>query len=369
MMTRTLLIVAPMLLAAAGAVGDTITLRGSVRLTGSETVRLQDIAVLEGEYAKSLAAVEITVLDGDTTSPLEVRVSEIRRTLDEHGVHWGRIELHGHRAIVRSRSGAGIEPPLAMRPIDLSEVGETAGPQRRAMDRVVADTIVDTQTFRGWLARSIMNTLGVEAADLRLDFPRSHAELLDTPLSSERFEIRPLNVAEHSERLDFEVRRWRGGRPAGRELVSVEPLIQTKVARLRIDVQRGRPVLPEHVEHVEQWMTPMQRTGRIDPDALDGQAAGVRLRAGTILRNRDLKKAVLVKRGDEIRVSCLVGGAVLTLRATAESGGSAGETIMLRKGRDRETFSARITARGEAVLDLAGPATVTVADATGGDNR
>lgn len=250
MMTRTILIAAPMLLAAAGAMGDTITLRGSVRLTGTETVQLEHIADLEGDYAKSLATVEVAVLDGGATSPLEVRISEIRRTLDEHGVHWGRIELHGHRTIVRSRSGTGIEPPLAMRPIDLASTGEAAGPQRRAMDRVVADTVVDTQTFRGWLARSIMNTLGVDAADLRLDFPRSHAELLDTTLSSERFEIRPLNVAKHSERLDFEIRRWKGGRPAGRELISVEPMIQTKVARLRTDVQRGRPVLAEYVEHV-----------------------------------------------------------------------------------------------------------------------
>ena len=87
-----------------------------------------------------------------------------------------------------------------------------------------------------------------------------------------------------------------------------------------------------------------------------------------MLRSRDLAQPLLIKRGDDVRVSCLVGGAVMTLRATAESSGVAGDSITLRKGRERNTFTARITARGEAVLELddAGPA--AVADASSGAN-
>jgi len=367
MMTRITLLAAPVLFTAATAVGDSVILRHSVRITDTgNTIHLADIATLEGEYATSLGDIEIAAFKPDSTAPLELRVSDIRNAMEAHDVHWGQIELSGHRVVVRSRHGGHSEPPMAMYSSTIESHPVTRTGTRHAMDRSMADDLLDTPTFRGWLSRSITDTLGIEPADLRLDFPRAHAALLDTPLTGERFEIKPLNVADHSERLDYEVRRWANDRPMNTELISVKPAIRTSVARLRADVQRGRPILGEHVERVEQWLTPLQRSGRVEPGAIGDRAAVARLRAGTILRDRDLKQPVLVKRGDAVRVSCLVGGSVVSMPVIAQSNGLLGETIKFRFGRERETFRARITARGEAVLDLSSPSTAAIVDASSG---
>lgn len=365
-MTIRLLTLAPALLAASGAFGDSIVLLDTAHLGGTGSViRLSDVARLDGAYATELGTLELGSVDARTGRTLELHIGDVRSRLDEHGVHWGRITLSGRRVLIRSDVAAGRSGLLAMQPLDTTAAGLQAAP-RRAMQRTMADEVIGDSTLRGQLTRRIAEVLEVEANRLQLDFPIDRNGLLETPSAEGQFEIKLLNSPRKSNRLEFEVRRWSNGVPSSRELISVEPAIRTTMTRLRSDVPRGRPVLAEHVESVQQWMSPLERHDRIAPESIDGRAAAVRLRAGTILRTRDLKQPLLVRRGDDVRVSCLVGGAVMTLRATAESGGVAGETITLRKGRERQTFNARITARGEAVLELDTAATARVADASSG---
>lgn len=365
-MTIRLITLVPGLLAASAALGDSIVLLDTVRVADSDAViRLSDVARLDGDYANQLGMLELGSMDGTGAAPLELHIGDVRSMLDEHGVHWGRITLSGRTVLVRTDASGTQKGLLAMQPLDTTDPGPQAAP-RRAMQRTPADAVIEESTLRGWLARRVAAVLEVEALRLQLDFPIDQDELLNTALVNGQFEIKLLNSPLKSNRLEFEVRRWSNGTPLNRELVSIAPTIRTTVARLRTDVPRGRPVLSEHVESVEQWMSPLERHDRIAPESVDGRAAAVRLRAGTLLRSRDLKQPLLVKRGDAVRVSCLVGGAVMTLRATAESSGVAGDSITLRKGRERETFTARITARGEAVLELDDAAPAAVADASSG---
>ena len=365
-MTNRLITLVPGLLTASAALGDSIVLLDTVQVANADsTIRLSDVARLDGDYAAQLGTLELGSMHGAGTEPLELHIGEVRSMLDEHGVHWGRITLSGRTVRIRSdasRTGDGL---LAMQPLDTAVPGPRVAP-RRAMQRIHADAVIDQPTLRGWLSRRIATVLDVDADRLQLDFSIDQNELLDTPLGNGQVEIKLLNSPLKSNRLEFEVRRWNDGTPLARDLVSIAPTVRTTVSRLRTDVPRGRPVLSEHVESVEQWMSPLERHDRIAPESIDGRAATVRLRAGTLLRTRDLKRPVLVQRGDAVRVSCLVGGAVMTLRATAESSGVAGDSITLRKGRERETFTARITARGEAVLELDGAEPATVADASSG---
>ena len=50
-----------------------------------------------------------------------------------------------------------------------------------------------------------------------------------------------------------------------------------------------------------------------------------------------------------------MGGAAISLKAKAETAGGLGESIELRKGRERDTFTAIVTGPGEAIIDVAGP--------------
>lgn len=362
-MTLRLLTALAPLLATAAASGDSIVLLDSVRLADGE-IRLSDIAELRGDYASGLGAIVVGSLEQDADRAMELRITDVRRLLDEHGVHWGRIELSGQTVAVRASVDVHGSAPLAMQPLDTSNRLQAA--PRRSMQRSMAASLIDRSTLRGWIARRIATVLEVDPTNLQLDFPADRSAMLDAPLDGARFEVKLLNSPKQSKRLEFEVRRWVDGRPTTRDLITVEPAVRTTVATLRTDVPRGRPILAEHIEAVEQWMSPLERLGRVSPEAIDGQAAAIRLRTGTMLRQRDLEQPVLIRRGDEVRVSCFVGGAVMTLRATAEAGGIAGDTIRLRKGRERTTFTARITARGEAVLELDGSTPNSIADASTG---
>ena len=365
MTLRLLPLLAP-LLAATAASGDSIVLLDSVRLIESDgTILLSDIAELHGDYALQLGAIEIGAIEPGASGPVEFRITDVRRLLDEHGVHWGRLELSGQRVAVLAQSDQYGRAPLAMQPLDTVAIDRTSAPDRR-MERTMAVAVFEQSTLRGWLARKVAAILEVEAELLQLDYPKDRSELLDAPLQGKRFEAKLLNSPRQSNRLEFEIRQWNDGTPSNRDLISIEPTVRTDIARLRIDVPRGRPILPEHIESVQQWMSPLQRQGCVAPESIDGRTAAVRLRAGAMLRNRDLTQTMLVKRGDDVRVSCFIGGAVMTLRATAESSGAAGDTITLRKGRERTTFTARITAHGEAVLALDGSIPTTVADASSG---
>ena len=87
-----------------------------------------------------------------------------------------------------------------------------------------------------------------------------------------------------------------------------------------------------------------------------GQSARRNLRAGTPLFTYDVKKAVLVKKGELITLVFALPGIELTARGQAQSDGAKGDTISVLNSVSRRTVEARITA--------AGTATVTTAAAT-----
>jgi len=88
------------------------------------------------------------------------------------------------------------------------------------------------------------------------------------------------------------------------------------------------------------------------PDVAAGRVAGKRLRAGDVLRGKDVQRETLIERGDRVTVRCLVGGVVISLQAEACEHGAEGQTIEFRKLGERDQFRATVSGRGEAVIDL-----------------
>jgi flagella basal body P-ring formation protein FlgA len=62
-----------------------------------------------------------------------------------------------------------------------------------------------------------------------------------------------------------------------------------------------------------------------------------------------------VNRGDSVRVEVQSGSMRLVLTGYAESGGSRGETVLIRNPNSGKTFSAKVDGAGQ-VLVVAGPA-------------
>jgi len=94
-------------------------------------------------------------------------------------------------------------------------------------------------------------------------------------------------------------------------------------------------------------------------DAVAGQAARRPLRARAPLYAYDLKKPVVVKKGELIAVVYAMDGIQLTAQAQAQADGGKGDTIPVLNTRSRRTIEARVTGPGVAVVT--GPATLAAA--------
>ena len=84
-----------------------------------------------------------------------------------------------------------------------------------------------------------------------------------------------------------------------------------------------------------------------------GQSARRNLRAGTPLFTYDVKKAVLVKKGDLITLVFSLPGIELTAQGQAQTDGARGDTISVLNSVSRRTVEARVTAAGTAAVKTA----------------
>ena len=333
------------------AMADSITLRSSAqRSLDANLITLADIAILEGSEAQGWGSLGITEVDGQ--DPIRITVADVRRRLEDSGVHWGRVDLHGQVVVVRPEGKASAKPPTAMRAMSI-------GRGRSAADRVEqprpASESTDSNSLRGAVIRYLVTSLDTTPENMKVIFDSGDDRWLDATLKDARYEIKAMNDLAMSDRIDLELRRWSDGRPGERRLLKVKPLIRCTVAQAAVNLPRHSAIQADQVTPVEAWLTPSQRTIRLHPVDVVGRVPVAPLRRGTMFRSRDIRSVQLVDRGDQVIVRCLVGGAAISLRAKAESSGGLGESIELRKGRERETFTAIVTGPGEALIDVADP--------------
>lgn len=347
---------APLLIAGA-VLGDSITLKNSVRLQSrNDAIRLADIAELEGPEA--LRHADLVVLEStDATAAFEIEIQQVRQVLDQAHVHWGRVDLNGRRTIVRPAPASGATPPLAMTGVTLTGVKEPESPTRKAQapvrDEINAQHMVSANTLGGGIARLITGGLNIRPADLRLSLDRNDSDFLDldSSASDPRFEINPLSSLD-SDRLTLEIRTWSGGKIIQSRNVTVHPHILTETVTLRRNARRNEPIAEGDLELTREWLPPSQAMLRCRMAETVGKLASRSLRSGDILRKSDIKRPTLIDRGNRVIVRCLVGGVVISMQAEARSEGAEGDQIELRKLGERDTFFAIVTGPGEAVVDL-----------------
>ena len=335
------------------AAADEISIKGSVRLaTGTGNVRLADIAELTGPLAEQYADTVVAQVH-DSTNAMEISVREVRAALTDAGVHWGKVNLNGSAVIVRPSVSGVAAAPMFMTPASIEPVnGPVASANRGPAAFLQADTVIDHQTLRGEVARTIVAGLGMPPEAVRLTFADRDASFLDMELGTNRFEIQPLSNLD-SDRVELSVRVWSQGRIVHRQSISVRLMLRTSVVVLRADVSRGDVLHEEDLLTEHRWITPIQASTLCGFVEAVGRVASMPLKAGDLLRKKHVKRDVLVKRGDRVIVRCLVGGVVISLDAEARSDGAEGDPVELRKLGERNTFMATVSGPGAAILDLA----------------
>ena len=84
--------------------------------------------------------------------------------------------------------------------------------------------------------------------------------------------------------------------------------------------------------------------------AIAGQSARRMLRANTPLFAFDVKKQVLIKKGELVTVTYRVEGIELSTQGTAQADAGEGDAVMILNTRSRRTIEARVTGVGQAVV-------------------
>ena len=333
------------------AIGDEVALRSSVRLPGGATVvHLADIATLAGPHAERCADTIVGQV-GDPTQVLEISIGQVRQALTEAGVHWGKVQLSGRKVIVRPQGPTNTSPPLAMAPASITKSSGQRVPQRSVVTEEPAQDLIELPTLRGAVARLIAQGLHTDPSDLRLIFDDDDAAFLSTREEVFRFEIQPLGSLG-SNRIELSVRAWSADRVRQTQSLTVRPMIRTHVVLPRYDIDRGVQLSAEDLSVEDRWLPPSQSNAMSTLVQAVGRVTTTRLRAGRMLRAKDVKREVLIERGDRVMVRCLVGGVVISLEAEARSGGAENDLIELRKLGERDTFFGIVTGPGAAIVDL-----------------
>jgi len=341
-----------LLMTASSVAAGTITLRNAVRLpANAQQVRLADIAVLEGTDAERFADLVIAELN-DPTAAVEITVRQVRMHLDDAGVHWGRTSLNGRSVTVRPRRTGETAPPLAMEAVAVKGASTSrATPTPKQPQFQLAADLADQQTLRSMIALHVANGLGVHPHELQLSFDDRHADLLDAVPDHRRFEIEPSSNLRSS-RIDLTVRVWIDGLIDHRRSFSVSPLVYTPVVLVNEEIRRDEMIRESALRVEHQWLSPALHGLLKSPSDAAGRHAAARLREGDTLRDSHLRREMLIRRGEQVIVRCVVGSAIITLQAEARADGGKGDTIEFRKLGERETFLAVVTGRNEAMVDL-----------------
>lgn len=348
-MIRTITTLAAIPIISSSALADSITMRTSATLEpGAPSITLSDIAELEGEHATQFADLVIRTRSSDGDE-LTITVQDVRSALDAAGAHWGLIDLNGWKTNIR-RVSRLAEAPQAMTgaAIGGGEIVEI----EHAPNVHRADAMLNTRTAASAIAKSVASMFAVEPAHVRLTFDAADRDVLDLSMDQYRIEVQPMS-SSNSDHLTLQVRAWQNGRIAHRHSLGVGIEVLTETVEAAVDLRRGTVLTASDVRAAQQWTPGSLVDETISAAELSGRIMTASLKAGEAIHRRDVRQQTLIERGDVVQVRCLVGGVVLSMQAEARDDGAADETIEFRKLGERETFLARVTGRGEAVVDLA----------------
>lgn len=326
------------LLCSAAFGGDVVTLRGSAVVSG-ETLRLADIAMLEGEYAAQFADIEVGTI-GATQDAMTIKLVDVRRSLESQGANWAKLTLRGSLSVSVKREApveaTGTEAVAVANPHGVMEIASAPG--------------IPAATLRDQIVAFVTAHAGVPAADLKITFDEQAAgEALAASTRNFRFEIDPIG-SDAIGRVPLTVRSYRGIELAATERLNVTVQVRRMALVVARPIARGQTITDADVELKEVWLDSLIKQPLGDAKKVVGLRATGLMRVGSLVHEGDVRPVELVSRGQIIRVQSVSGPFAITFQARALDDGVQGQVITVRNDNTREQFTATVTAPGEAVL-------------------
>lgn len=340
------------------AVADSIVLKGESTVHGP-VVTLGEVANLKGSAAEALAQVAIGSFDGSTPL-LTLTLTDVRRHLDEHGVHWGFVSLRGPTSVQVRRHSATITKPAAERPsispVTDHPIDAPNGSQAK-LDAVPAANppkpvtlATDARSLRQHIIDRIVGQLQRDPADVRVTFENDDDSALSATDARERFEIE-LGSRIGAGRQSVSARRiMPDGRSAGQLRLRVNVEVRCRVLVATTPLQRGRTITDSDVAVKTLWLEALAQTPATDASQVVGRQINSGVAEGSIVYLENVSDPLLVRRTQMVMVRCVSGSLVLKVMARAEESGAMGELIAVRNPRTRQKLYVRVSGPQEAVL-------------------
>lgn len=337
------------------AVADDVVLKRSVRIRhDGESVRLADIATLEGDYAMEFGELKITRMTRDAR-PLEIAVEDVVAALDRAGMNRARLDVSGNRVLVRPYSGTGAAPGAldACVPLKIDEQGDDPGHHQGAGEpgeptvSVEPGMVVMEDTARGLVATQLGEYWSHLDIPVRIRMKTPRPEVLG--MADARPVVRRMGSAGRSSHA-FSVQVE--GQKAIRVIATIE--VNAMAHRATADLKRGSYVSLHDIEPVSEWIPIHERTAVQAAGSMIGLQLDSKVAAGEMLKPYHFEP--IVRRNESIKVRSGGRGFTLELDCICLEDGRLGDTIEVRtktpgrKKRDETPLRVVVVEQGHAEI-------------------
>lgn len=328
------------ILSMTSAFADSIRLHDQAGSAGPG-IRLVQIAELEGDYAQSLADLEIARFAEPTTTSLRIQLATVRRVLTEAQVNWADLSLKGYNACDVARvSNDETVDQVVQNDRAVTTNQELAVPTEPG--RTVSDLVID----------EIVRLNAARRDDLEITFrgEAGQAGWLNRSAMVGRYELDPLSRSGLG-LVPVKVRRFD---PAG---TVEEATLYAEVARKVFAVvatdaiRRGEPFTNQNVSVQEVLLTGEHGETLESASLVIGQTASASLREGAIVKASHVSPDQLIKRGELVTVTCVSGSLVIRTVGRASEDGVRDDIIAIKNEQTRETYYATVTGRRQASIE------------------
>jgi flagella basal body P-ring formation protein FlgA len=326
-----------------------VAMRASVDLGGARALTVADVAEVSGPEAERLGAIEVVPsasVSSAARGVLVVDAQRVRGALERAGVNWGRVTLRTVTCVVRTTAKEPLGEPVARAGAGRDNAGGAGRNEPALVDRSRPDTV------RVAVADRLAQMLGVGPEGIKLAFKAQDERVLEQSTAGRAVDVQPGAGAE-SGRIPVRVQMYEGERMVHSSTVAVEVLVRRSAVIARESIDRRETIREAAVLVEDRWMNPADGAP-VGLASVIGMNARSKVAAGEVITASDVEAPVVVRRGEQVVVNCLSGGIVVQIKARAVREGRDGELVEFTPLGSKRTFSARMSGRGRAVMDMGG---------------
>jgi flagella basal body P-ring formation protein FlgA len=310
----------------------TVRLRAAVRTKDAETVRLRDIAEVDGPLADALGALvvadRLAELPSGASGWRTIDLYRVRSLIEADGtVNLGRVILQGSGTSVRAH------------------VVRAQGAEVGVVAQEEAPRVPRGGTVEAHLHATIRGMLGLHGDTVRVRFDEKDGALLATTTAGRTVEVRPVGLAE---KLPLAVTVYERDRTVVSETITAVVHVRRDVRVSVGSIARGDPLTTENTVLERRWLAPDERPA--SPEVVLGSLAHSQLVPGRPISVVDIEAPLAAERNDRVMVHALGRGVVVRMPGRVKADVRTGETVQIELVASGETVTARMDGPGRAVL-------------------